>query len=155
MELVPFTARLVMKPKPNSKRKSLKEVDPSELEKLRQARLAASDTVIVPAREEGFKQEFLGNHRWMAIRISPAMRDRVKYIAAYQVAPVSAVTHIAEVQEIRPYKDTGKYQLIFKDAPKTIGPIPPGNIKANMQGPLYVQRNRLVNAKTLAEALAG
>ena len=82
------------------------------------------------------------------------MKDRVKYVAAYQVAPVSAVTHIAEVQEIRPYKDTGKYQLIFKGAPEEIGPIPPGNIKSNMQSPVYVQRNRLLNAKTLAEALA-
>jgi hypothetical protein len=130
-----------------------KENDSSELRKKKRARRAASDTVIVPAREDGFKQEFLGNHQWMAIRISPAMKDRIKYIAAYQVAPVSAVTHLAEVQEIKPYKDTGKYQLIFKGAPEQIGPIPPGNI--NLQGPAYVQRNRLVNAKTLVEALAG
>ena len=123
-------------------RKSLKVIDPSELRKLREARLAASDTVIVPAREEGFKQEFLGNHHWMAVRMSPAMKDRVKFIAAYQVAPIGAVTHIAEVQEIRLYKDTGKYQLIFKTAPKAIEPIPPGDFKGNMQGPLYVQRNR-------------
>ena len=34
---------------------------------------------------------------------------------------MSAVTHIAEVQEIKPYKDTGKYQLIFKGAPQEIG----------------------------------
>ena len=37
------------------------------------------------------------------------MKEKIRYIAGYQVAPVSAVTHIAEVQEIRPWKDTGKY----------------------------------------------
>ena len=63
-----------------------KEGDSSELRKQKRARLAASDTVIVPARADGFQQEFLGNHQWMAIRISPAMKDRIKYIAAYQVA---------------------------------------------------------------------
>jgi hypothetical protein len=77
------------------------------------ARRAVSDTVVVPARKEGFEREFLGNHQWYAIRISPAMKDRLQYIAAYQVAPVSAVTHIAEIERIEPYQDTGKFKVIF------------------------------------------
>jgi hypothetical protein len=117
------------------------------------ARRAVSDTVIVPAREDGFITEFLGNHQWFAIRLSPAMKDRLKYIAAYQVAPVSAVTHIAEIQEIRPYQDTGKYQVIFKGPARTIGPITSGELKYSFQGPTYVQSEKLFAAKTLEDVL--
>ncbi|MCD8344297.1 MAG: hypothetical protein LUC19_07955, partial [Oscillospiraceae bacterium] len=37
------------------------------------------DTIIVPAREDGFNEEFLKNNRWFAIRISGAMLDKIKY----------------------------------------------------------------------------
>ena len=47
-----------------------------------------SKTIVVPAQEEGFRNEFIGNSHWYAIRISAAMKDRIKYIAAYQVAPI-------------------------------------------------------------------
>jgi hypothetical protein len=60
------------------------------------------DTVVVPAREEGFKQVFLGENRWYEIRLHGTMRPQIKYIAAYQVAPISAITHIAPVQSIEP-----------------------------------------------------
>lgn len=50
------------------------------------------NTVVVAAREEGFEQEFLKNKCWYAIRIHDSMLDKIKYIAAYQIAPVSAIT---------------------------------------------------------------
>lgn len=40
------------------------------------ARRAVSDTVVVPAHQDGFEREFRGNHQWYVIRISAAMRDR-------------------------------------------------------------------------------
>lgn len=73
------------------------------------------DTIVVPAREDGFKEEFLGNQQWYAIRISASMLDKIKYIAAYQVAPVSAITHVAEVKSIEKYKDTNKYTVTFTE----------------------------------------
>jgi hypothetical protein len=117
------------------------------------ARRAASDTVIVPARKGGFDRVFLAQNQWYAIRISPAMKDRLKYIAAYQVAPVSAVTHIAEIEDIRPYQDSGKYIVKFKGPAKPIGPIGPGKLKYTFQGPTYVQREKLIKAKTLEDVL--
>ncbi|MFZ3323725.1 MAG: hypothetical protein WA190_15235 [Usitatibacter sp.] len=119
----------------------------------RQLRRAESDTVIVPAREEGFQEVFLGESQWRAIRIGPAMKDRIKYIAAYRIAPVSAVTHIAEVQEIRPNKDTGKYQLIFKSPAQEIRHVGLAEAQNKPQGPVYVKRERLLSAKTLEDAL--
>lgn len=88
-------------------------IDPSEI-----------DTVIVPAREEGFQEVFLGESRWHAIRIHSSMIPKIRYIAAYQVAPVSAITYVAEVAAIEPWKDTQKYCVIFKEPAHKIGPIP-------------------------------
>ena len=125
----------------------------SEERAARRLRRAGSDTVIVPAREDGFQDEFLGKNQWFAIRIGAAMKDRLKYIAAYRVAPTSAVTHIAESQEIKPYKDTGKYLLTFKGPAQEITPIGLADSKNKPQGPVYVQREKLLAAKTLEDAL--
>jgi hypothetical protein len=67
------------------------------------------DAIVVPARGEGFQEVFLGENRWYAIRIHSSMKPKIHYIAVYQVAPVSAITHIAEVADIEPWKDTQKY----------------------------------------------
>ena len=105
----------------------------------RRARSAESDTIIVPAREEGFKAEFLGNNQWFSIRIGAAMKDRIRYIGAYQVAPISAVTHIAEIKEIKPYQDTGKYIVIFKGPAEEIESKKLKDSSKSPQGPVYVK----------------
>ncbi|MCK9589133.1 MAG: hypothetical protein WC076_05235 [Terrimicrobiaceae bacterium] len=43
--------------------------------------------------------------------------------------PLIFDTHIAEIEEIRPYQDTGKYQVIFKGPARPIGPITSGELK--------------------------
>ena len=45
------------------------------------------DTIVVPARQEGFEEVFLGEDCWYAIRISSSMIDRIKYIAAIKPRP--------------------------------------------------------------------
>ena len=60
------------------------------------------DTVIVPAQKDGFEKVFLGEDCWYAIRISGGMLEKIKYIAAYQTQPVSAITHYAPVDRIEP-----------------------------------------------------
>ncbi len=117
-------------------------VDPSEL-----------DTIVVPANEEGFNRVFLGENSWFAIRISSSMIDRIKYIASYQTAPISAITYYAEVAKIEKYKDTGKYIVYFKDKAKQIGPIGLKIMKkgAAPQAPRYTTYKKLTSAKTLEE----
>ena len=119
----------------------------------RERRLASADTVIIPAREEGFKKVFLGENRWYEVRIGPLMIDRLKYIAAYQVAPVSAVTHVAEIEEILPYKDTGKYEIIFSGAAERISDVKPAASRMSPQGPLYCRREDLIKAGNLEDLL--
>lgn len=111
------------------------------------------NTVVVPAREEGLEKEFLGNNCWYAIRIHASMIDKIKYIAAYQVAPVSAITYYAEVASIEKWQDTNKYILHFKDAPKKITPIPLDKDKKGLapQAPRYTSIERILKAKKLSQ----
>lgn len=119
----------------------------------RRQRRAQCDTIVVPAQEEGFNREFINNHQWYAIRIGAAMKERIKYIAAYQVAPVSAITHVAEVEQIVPYQNTGKYLIRFKQKPQEITPIGLKNPDKKPQGPVYVKHADLAGAKFIDELL--
>lgn len=110
------------------------------------------DTVIVPAQKDGFERVFLGQNQWHAIRIGGAKLEHIKYCAAYQTNPVSAVTHVAPVKQIEPYGDSGKYRLIFSAPATVIGPIPFGDAAlGTMQGPRYTQYSRLATAKKVAD----
>jgi hypothetical protein len=109
------------------------------------------DTVVVPAREEGFQDVFLKENRWYSVRIHGTMRPQIKYIAAYRVAPVSAITHIAPVRSIEPWKDTDKFVLNFAEPAKEIGPIPLvklSRVKA-LYNLRYTNRQTIEQAKTL------
>ena len=106
---------------------------------------------MVPAREDGFKEVFLAEKRWYAVRIHGSMRPQIKYVAAYQVAPISAITHIAPVKSIDPWKDSGKFVINFSEPAKEIRPIPMnkmGRIKS-FQNLRYTSRARLDTAKSL------
>lgn len=112
------------------------------------------DTIVVPAQEEGFQETFLGENCWYAIRIHSSMISRIKYVAAYRVAPESAITHIASVESIKQWKDSNKYILYFSSPAEKIGPIslvPKSKVKAP-QAPRYSSRARLIQARTLDEA---
>jgi hypothetical protein len=110
------------------------------------------DTMIVPAQKEGFEEVFLGEDCWYAIRISGGMLDKIKYIAAYQSQPVSAITHYAPVDRIEPYGESGKYKLVFSEKAQTIGPIPFGDAPSGaMQGPRYTTFEKLKKAKKLTD----
>ncbi len=110
------------------------------------------DTVVVPAQEEGFQQVFIGEDCWYAIRISGGMLPRIKYIAAYRTAPLSAITHYAPVERIEPYGDAGKYKLVFSEPAKEIPQIPYGDATpGTMQGPRYTNLQRLLSASSVAD----
>lgn len=78
--------------------------------------LDAFDTIIVPAKENGFKEEFLGGNRWYSVSIYEGRKPYIRYIAAYVTAPVKKITHYAEVEriDISPY-DEKKKIIIFKN----------------------------------------
>ena len=111
-----------------------------------------ADTMIVPAHPEGFSKVFLGEDCWYSVRISTAMMDRIKYVAAYQTAPVSAITHYAPVDRIEPFGESGKFKLVFSEKAREIGPIERGNAsKGVMQSPRYARLQSLLDAKVLSD----
>jgi len=111
------------------------------------------DTIVVPAREDGFKETFIGENRWYAIRIHSSMIPQIKHIAAYRVAPVSAITHVAPVNKILPWQDTGKYCLEFAEPANEIGPITLDKSERGMapQAPRYTSMKKLLSAKVLSD----
>lgn len=112
------------------------------------------DTVIVPARKDGFEEVFLGENCWYAIRISGGMLDKIKFIAAYQTDPVSSITYYAPVDHIEPYGEDGKYKLVFSEKAKPIGPIPLADAPPGaMQGPRYTTLDKLKAAKKLSDLI--
>ncbi|MHC4395250.1 MAG: hypothetical protein ACYS1A_06305 [Planctomycetota bacterium] len=136
----------VLAPLVTAKRDSLdaaKTIDPSEI-----------NTIVVPARKDGFEEVFIGENCWYSIRIHASMIPKIKHIAAYQVAPVSAITHIAKVESIEQWKDSNKYILRFTEPAKKIEPIKlvsKGIVKA-LQNSRYTSIEKLKNAKNLEDA---
>lgn len=109
-------------------------------------------TIVVPAQKDGFEETFIGENVWYAIRIARGMLPRIKYVAAYQTQPISAVTHVAPVASIEPYGEGGKYKLIFSEPAKAITPVPFGDASPGaMQGPRYTSLRRLRTAKSVAD----
>ncbi len=117
---------------------------------------SVKDLVVVPANEEGFQHVFLNENCWYAIRIGGGMLDKLKWIAAYQTRPVSAITHIAEIDHIEPYGDSNKYKLVFTSpAQKLERPIILGtNPNLSPQAPRYASHAKLMKAKTLQDLFA-
>lgn len=115
--------------------------------------VAEVDTLVVPAQPEGFQATFLGENRWYQIRIHGTMRPQIKYIAAYQTRPISAITHIASVSSIEPWGDSGKFVVNFSEPAREIRPIKlvsGGRVKA-LQNIRYTTMKRLEAATTLDE----
>ena len=109
------------------------------------------DTIVVPARKEGFKETFIGENRWYKIKFSKEMQSQIKYIAVYQIRPVSQITHIAEIKNIEPWEDTHKYVVNFKSSAKKLDqPIKyiPGGKTKSLQCSRFAEYSKLIKSKT-------
>lgn len=116
------------------------------------------DTILVAAEQKGFEREFLGNNCWYAVAINTNMLSEIKYIAVYQKNPVKAVTYYAEIKEIKPYENTGKYIIYFKGKAKKLKraiPLNPKNPIRTPRGRVYTNINKILeaDAKTTVDDL--
>lgn len=110
------------------------------------------DTLVCSAKEDGFKMAFLEQKAWWAVRISAKYLPFIKYLAMYQVAPISAITYYGEVERIEPYnEDPSKYKLYLKGDPiklkKIVGLGENPHLKP--QGPRYAKMDEILKAQTL------
>jgi hypothetical protein len=120
------------------------------------------DTLIVPTGKsgEGFEEVFLNEHCWYYLRISPNKAKNFKFIAAYRPAPISAVTHIAEIAEfveVENEKGQTRLKAVFKEPARELfgeEVKPFGDAKGgSMQGPRYVNCESLMACTQLGEIL--
>lgn len=127
------------------------EIEDIESVKIKTGEIVEFDTIVCPAHEEGFKNAYVNNSAWWAIRLSQEAREKLKYLAIYQKAPLSQISNYAEIDHIEPYKDTGKYILYLKNK-KTIKPIKLGEGKIGdaPQSPRYTTLKHLLTANTIA-----
>ena len=110
------------------------------------------DTIVCPAREDGFKRAYINSNAWWEIGLTQEARGQLRYLAIYEKSPVSAVRNYAEIDRIEPYKDSGKFIAYLKNK-KTISPIEldKGEKGVAPQAPRYTTLNKLLNAKKISE----
>ena len=113
------------------------------------------DTIVVPAQKEGFERVFIGEKAWWAIRIAAKHRDHLKWIAAYQVMPICAVTHVAPIDHLEPFGDEGKFKVVFASPAQPLTkPIPFGKAQSGaMQGARYTTREQLLTAQSVKDLI--
>lgn len=110
------------------------------------------DTLVCSAKEGGFKMAFLEQKAWWAVRINDKYLPHIKYLAMYQVAPISGITYYGEVDRIEPYEEEpSKYKLFLKGEPiKLKEKIGLGdNPHLKPQGPRYSKIEDILKAQTL------
>jgi hypothetical protein len=115
------------------------------------------DTIVCPARDEGFESAFMGQRAWWALRIRETNLPKIRYIAIYRVAPTSAITHYGEVDRIEPYTGSdepeGKYKIFLKGgAVELERPVGLGkNVNLKPQGIKYACLGDILRATTLED----
>lgn len=130
-------------------REEMKDI---EMEKTKTGEAVDFDMVVCAAFEDGFKHAYLENNAWWAIRLSQEAREKLRYLAIYEKAPIAHISHYSEIERIELYKDTGKYILYLKNK-KTVKPIKLGTGKKGEapQAPRYTTLEKLLKAKTISE----
>ena len=117
--------------------------------------IADVDTIVCPARAEGFREVFLGQNRWYAIRMSAAMIPQIKYVAMYETKPYSGIRWIGYVQNIKPYEETDKFEIILSKREKLEHPLRLADEEKRKglapQGPRYTRMELIQKAKKLSD----
>lgn len=111
------------------------------------------DTVIFSAHETGFKEVFINEKCWYSVKIHESRIDKIKYLAIYRTAPISAITHLVKVSHIEQFEDTDKKIIYFAENPIELpNPIVIGDYKPlSMRSARYTTKEKLLNAKEVKD----
>lgn len=107
------------------------------------------DTIVVPTPTGEFRRVFVGKACWYPLTMAAKKVANVKWAAAYETAPTSAITHIARVRTVRQRAD-GTYKVTL-DRVKRIRPIPFGGVRGGIRRPRYTTQRKLQLAKTIRD----
>jgi len=111
------------------------------------------DTIVVPARPDGFHSVFVEKLEWPTLRIGSKKVEQVKYIAVYQVAPISAITHYAKITQYTRLEQKGRYKVSFEGPPIEITQVPysPSKDSSVVQGPRYTSLAKILCSNCLTD----
>ncbi len=112
------------------------------------------DTIVSPCSKDGFQNAFVKENAWWAVRIGESAIPKLKYVALYESAPISAIRAYAKITKIEAYPDKpGKYiihhdgDIMYLDNPVNIG----ANSNLSLQGSRYYLLEDIKTSKTLGE----
>lgn len=108
------------------------------------------DTIVVPTPTGEFRRVFLGKGCWYPLKMAVKNAANVKWAAAYQTAPTSAITHIARVRTVRQRAD-GTYKVLFEGVKRIRRPIPFGGVRGGIRRLRYTTQRKLQSAKTIRD----
>lgn len=112
------------------------------------------DTAVYPAINENFGSVFMGQHQWYYVRMAAFRVENVKYIALYRGAPISAITHYAEVNKIGDTNQDNKRIISLKEPIAFPQPIQLGNIHINNVRKLfYTSLEKLKSVNTVEDLI--
>lgn len=112
------------------------------------------DLAIMPATNDSFNNFFLGEHKWINIRMAEYRIDNIKYIALYRGKPFSAITHYAEVISISSSDLNNKRVVEIKEPIELKDYIVLGNINVNnVRKIFYTTLEKLLKAKEIRDII--
>ncbi len=130
------------------------DIESAARPKTRRGRIEGVDTIVCPAREEGFKEAFLEKNAWWAIRLSPSLIPQLKWVAMYEVKPIAAIRWAGRIKEngIKLYKNTGKY-IVAVEKKRRLHPImlDPNKKGVAPQSPRYTTYEKLKKARHVSD----
>lgn len=111
------------------------------------------DTVIFPGHNDGFEETFIGEHCWYPVRIHDEKISKLKYVAVYRAAPISAITHYAKIDSFERYEDTKKRIIYFEgNAIELPKPVKLGESEAaSMRSPRYTTLEKLLSSNEVKD----
>ena len=108
------------------------------------------DTILVPSRPDEIDRVLLGMNCWYSVKGDIEKLKKMSNIAIYATAPISAVTHMAKIDRVEPYKHGG-YKIVLEGAAKAIRKVPSGGVPGGLRSLRYTQRSKFQSAKTLRD----
>jgi hypothetical protein len=110
------------------------------------------DMIIVVANQIRFRRQVIEQRMWYPIRLDDDRLGTLRLIAIYNTSPVCAITHLARILSIKPYRNSGKYQINFAEPFQLMSPIrlDSENV-ARLAGHRYSWAQRLFDAKFISD----
>jgi len=112
------------------------------------------DTIVSPCSGDGFQTAFVEHNAWWAVRIGKPAMSKLKYVALYEAAPISAIRAYAKITQIEPMPDEpGRYKIHHDGTVQYLSqPVVLGeNTNLSLQGSRYYRLSDIIASNTIGE----